>query len=902
MILSHSPALGTILPVGPSSVTLTVSDAAGNSANCVIEVTVVDTISPVISPNQVMTFASIGASSAGCTNVGDQLDEKVSSDGLVKMNPSVRVSAPCLKLSQHWNNQAPVNENPEFCYNSQWMYPDEGFAQTGVQYPLTIQKRNMLVMQTQAGVCAGEEVNVNIDFTASTERPSNLHFTIADLDNKYDSLRLQVYSNGALVPYEFQFVEPDLTQSFVKTTYSSPATNAIFNGNGCCGPYSDANNSSFSAWSKGAVRFVTPAGVSIDSIVVTNIINTPAVATLRPSYSIGAFYWNKGSNVLPQDTTVACLSEVPAAAELFISDNCGIQTQTVVDVESDRTCDNKLTITRTWTAIDNSNNTTTYSQIITVKDSIAPTFDSNTLPQNITVSCDAIPAFDLLTATDNCSAVTVDTLQTITAGTCANNYTITRTWTATDACDNETVHTQIITVEDTTAPVFDTASLPVAAISVSCENIPTPATVIATHNCSPAAEIVYNVNDTDDQGAAGTCSYYNYIITRVYTATDAYGNAETFTQLITVSDTTRPAWDTTTLPADVTVGNGQIPAPSTTITGTDNCASAAELTLNVTDTDNQGAAGTCDFYNYVIERKYELLDPCLNRAEFIQIITVRDTVGPVFDLTGVNLTQTVSCSDPTAAVTLTATDDATASADIVITMTEVTTPIGTGDCAAYNYLITRTYTATDICGNTSEVVLTVTVEDTTAPVIVDCPANQTIYVNETSCTAEATWIAPTATDACSAVNMVSTHNPGFAFSPGVNAVTYTATDLCGNESTCTFDIEVIDNIKPIIVVSNLDSVVCQGTAVTWTVNATDNCTVASVTSSHPSGTVFKQGTTAVTITATDNSGNATTYQFNILVTAPPVVEPAQYTYEVCERSALNMSILGADSLTSSWVH
>ncbi|MDT0559707.1 hypothetical protein RM697_13720, partial [Ichthyenterobacterium sp. W332] len=70
------------------------------------------------------------------------------------------------------------------------------------------------------------------------------------------------------------------------------------------------------------------------------------------------------------------------------------------------------------------------------------------LPADETVECDAVPTEATLTATDNCGIATVTFLETRVDGSCTNNYTLTRTWTASDDCGNETIHTQTLTVQD----------------------------------------------------------------------------------------------------------------------------------------------------------------------------------------------------------------------------------------------------------------------------------------------------------------------------------------------------------------------------------------------------------------------------------------------------------------------
>jgi hypothetical protein len=61
---------------------------------------------------------------------------------------------------------------------------------------------------------------------------------------------------------------------------------------------------------------------------------------------------------------------------------------------------------------------------------------------------------DTPTATDNCGTPTLTFTTVTTPGSCPNQYTLTRTWTATDACGNVTNASQVFNVVDTTPPVF----------------------------------------------------------------------------------------------------------------------------------------------------------------------------------------------------------------------------------------------------------------------------------------------------------------------------------------------------------------------------------------------------------------------------------------------------------------
>ena len=170
----------------------------------------------------------------------------------------------------------------------------------------------------------------------------------------------------------------------------------------------------------------------------------------------------------PDAATYECIDEVPASAELTATDNCDGDI-TVIGTDSvDTTNPCEVIITRTWTFIDSCNNESSVSQIITVADITAPT--APTAPDAATYECiDEVPASAELTATDNCDGdiTVIGTDSVDTTNPC--EVIITRTWTFTDSCNNESSISQIITVADTTAPQWDN---PPNNLNISCsENI-----------------------------------------------------------------------------------------------------------------------------------------------------------------------------------------------------------------------------------------------------------------------------------------------------------------------------------------------------------------------------------------------------------------------------------------------
>jgi hypothetical protein len=127
-------------------------------------------------------------------------------------------------------------------------------------------------------------------------------------------------------------------------------------------------------------------------------------------------------------------------------------------------------------------------QIITVVDTTPPVL---TTPPDVTIECDQSTDPSNTgdaTSTDNCDTAPAITYSDVeTPGSCPEEKTITRTWTATDNCGNSTSFDQIIDVVDTTPPVISCN----APATVTPPDAPISFTATATDNCDddPSVEI-----------------------------------------------------------------------------------------------------------------------------------------------------------------------------------------------------------------------------------------------------------------------------------------------------------------------------------------------------------------------------------------------------------------------------
>lgn len=272
-------------------------------------------------------------------------------------------------------------------------------------------------------------------------------------------------------------------------------------------------------------------------------------------------------------------------------------------------------------------------------------------------------------------------------------------------------------------------------------------------------------------------------------------------------------------------------------------------TSTITYTAHDSAANTasCTFTITVIDAQPPVIQNC-----YQNIITSNDAGVCGAVINWITPTVTDNCPNPTIVQTQGLSSGALF-------------PIGTTNI---------TYIATDAAGLKDTCTFSITINDTEYPVISNCGGNIVMGASPTACGAIVNWTNITATDNCP--GLIFTQIAGLAdgsfFPIGTDTITYVATDAYGQSDTCSFTVQVIDNVAPIIqncpanILVNNSPNIC-GAIVSWAnLSVTDNCgAVLLQTAGLVNGDTFPLGTTNVVYIAHDSAGNADTCAFSITV-------------------------------------
>lgn len=415
------------------------------------------------------------------------------------------------------------------------------------------------------------------------------------------------------------------------------------------------------------------------------------------------------------------------------------------------------------------------------------------------------------------------------------------TATATDPSNNTSEFSQCVVVT-------------AAACTVTC-----PANQTRPNDVNQCgASVDYPPPTTDGTCGTVTCAppagSFFPVGTTVVTCTSSAGPGCTFQ--VTVNDTQPP---TVTCPADITRGTSSnqcsavVTYPPPTVS--DNCPGSSvscnpssgstfargTTAVNCTATDVAGNTAICGF-----------------------LVTVNDTTPP-----------TITCPPD---------QSATSSVPTVVNYPAPTTsdncPGVMSSCAPPSGSVfavgttTVTCTATDTSANNASCNFTVTV----AACTVTCPLDvaTTTGPNAPQCGRTVSYPPPEVKGGCG--DAVCTPASGLFFPVGSTVVTCTIpTGL-----TCTFTVTVVDDAPPSITCPNTITTTAAPGQSSAVVNypaavATDNCAVASLLCSPPTGARFPVGSTVVTCSATDAFGNSTGCLFTVAVfdqEAPAIICPA----------------------------
>ncbi len=906
----------TCADLGPNTVTLTVTDGGGNTDNCMATVTINETTEPVQANCQDITILLDASGNASI--VPQDLDDPG--------NPSTGYSS---------------------CSTLTFSASQTAFNCDDVFNPLPV---NELIL---TGI---------IGDTATTGRPRAIElYAITDVAVG----DLNLYGLGSANP-----AEGTVTEEF-----TFPANAAIIS----AGTHITIteNNTTFTNFFGVAADYVAPTAANIDGNDVVSLFkNGSPVDTfgdinaveIQPGVELGrldqwaytngwayrvdnteqnggTFDFNDGTWIY---SSPGALGTATTNASLPSSIQFPINTYTFIPFGS------PSPIQVTLTVDDGNGNMSNCMANVTVLDNISPSFSV----MNITKTLDGmgnafVEASELYTAeaVDNCNGgvvlrYRVEPSQFGCSDIATNPNPVEVT--AIDVFGNETTHTALVTIQDTTAPNNLCADITVSLDANGMATI-TPDDILGASG-DPCGISVQSIDvSTFDCSNLGPNNVE-------LTLTDPYGNTSTCTAIVTVEDTTAPnaICQDITLQLDAS-GNATLTASQLDNGSSDACGVASlsidtasfdcsDLGANsvvLTVTDGSGNAATCTA-TVTIE---DSLNPTALATDISVVLNASgeafitgsdvdngssDNCGAISLLVSPNMFTCADTANPVP-VTLTVTDGsgnvATASANVTVvdnippvaTCQNITVSLdasgmasitaadvdagSTASCGSVTTTIDVSsfncsnigpnnvvLTVTNGSGLTTQCTAVVTVEDITPPVVA-CQDITVILDALGNASIVPSDIDAGSSDNCGIASSSLDVTSFTCADVGTNPVTLSVTDVNGNTASCSATVTVLDDINPTAVCQNITIALDSNGVATIDASQVDGgssdfCGIASRSVSPNTFDCSNLEANSVTLTVTDTSGNVDT------CTAIVTVEDDTDPVAVCQNITIQLDASG----------
>ena len=481
--------------------------------------------------------------------------------------------------------------------------------------------------------------------------------------------------------------------------------------------------------------------------------------------------------------------------------------------------------------------------------------------------------------------------------------------TTTDENGNSETTTFTIDVEDTTKPTVESVVDQTQEVNTEI----TPIKIEATDNSGQAVAnkvdglpngVTFDETTNTISGTPSEVGSYDIIVT----TTDESGNVTETIFTIDVEDTTKPTVESIAgqtqevnteiepIKIEATDNSGQ--AVTNKVDGLPNGVTFDEATNTISGTPSEVGSYTVTVTT---------TDESGNATETTFTIDVEDTTKPTVESVA---DQTQEVNTEITPITIESEDNSGQAVTNKVeglpagmTFDETTNTISGTPSEVGSYTVT--VTTTDESGNETETTFTIDVEDTTKPTV-ESIANQTQEVNT-----EITPIKIEATDNSgqAVTNKVDGLPNGVTFDETTNTISgtpsevgsydikVTTTDESGNATETTFTINVEDTTKPTVesvadqtqeINTEIEPIKIEardnsGQAVTNKVDGLPDGVTFDEATNTISGTPSEVGSYDITVTTTDESGNATETTFTIDVedtTKPTVEDITDQTQEI----------------------